>query len=112
MLIEKKDTVAENDVVCFRVLTGEEIIGKLISQDDASVTLTKPIVAQLAMIGPNEARLGFGPFMATIDEDKARVRFERSKLLTDPLKARKDIAAQYTQMTTGLAVPAQGLLKP
>lgn len=112
MLIEKKDVVAVNDVVCFRIINGEEIIGKLIEQDDTSITLSKPIVAQLAMVGPNEARLGFGPFMATLDEEKARVRFDRSKLITDPLKARKDVGTQYTQMTTGLAIPAQGLIKP
>lgn len=111
MIIEKT-SVEVNDVVCFRLINGDEIIGKLHAQDEASVTVTKPIVAQLAMVGPNEARLGFGPFMATIDEDKARLRFERTKLLTDPLKVRKDIGAQYMQMTTGLAVPASpGLLK-
>lgn len=112
MLIEKKDTAAVNDVISFRLVTGEEIIAKLAAIDEVSITVGKPVVVQMHMVAPNQAGLQFAPFMATADEDTAKFRFERAKLLADPLKSRKDITAQYVKMTTGLDIPnAPGLLK-
>ncbi len=113
MLIEKKEVVAANDVISFRLTTGDELMAKLVDSDESSITVSKPVVVQMRMISPTEAGLGFAPFMVSANEETARFRFERSKLVTDPLKTRKDITAQYVQMTTGLAVPnAPSLLKP
>lgn len=106
MLIEKKPTVQVNDTISFRLITGEEIVAKLTAQDDASITVSKPIVAQMQMVGPQQAALAFGPFMATADDTFATFRFTRDRLLADPIKPRADINASYIKMTTGLDVPA------
>ena len=108
MLIEKKPTVAVNDTISFRLTTGEEIIGKLTALEDNAITVSKPIIAQMQMVAPNQAALAFAPFMATADEDMTRFRFERAHLVCDPIKPRKDISAQYVKMTTGLEIPAAG----
>jgi hypothetical protein len=105
MLIEKK-TIGPNDTASFRLTTGEEIIAKVVALDDASITVSKPIVVQMQMVSPNQAGLGFAPFMSTADEDTTRFRFERSRLLCDPIKPRSDITAQYVKMTSSLVVPS------
>lgn len=106
MLIEKKDGVQVNDTISFRLITGEEIIAKLTAQDEASITVSKPIVAQMQMVSPTQAGLAFGPFMATADDQLVKFRFTRDRLLSDPVKPRADIGAQYVKMTTGLDIPA------
>lgn len=111
MLIEKKEIVAAGDVVSFRLTNGEEIVAKLVSTDDKYVVVTKPIIAQIQMVSANQAGLAFGPFMASVNEDTSKFNFPRSNLLSEPLKTRPDIAANYIKMTTGLEVPTGGLLK-
>ena len=111
MLIEKK--IAANDVVSFRILTGEEIIGKCIEITDKTITVSKPIVAQIQMVAPNQAGITFGPFMATADEETTKFTFHLDKLVANPIKPRDDIRKQYTKMTSGIEVvsAADGLLK-
>lgn len=108
MLIEKKEVLAVNDIVSFRIANGEEIIAKLVTIDDASFTVTKPIVASIQMVAANQAGLAFGPFMATVDEDTAKFVFAKAALLGAPLKTRPDIATNYLKMTTGLELPVSG----
>lgn len=111
MLIEKKITT--NDVVSFRILTGEEIIGKCIEITDRTITLSKPIIAQIQMVAPNQAGITFGPFMATADEETTKFKFDLEKIITYPIKPREDIKNQYIKMTSGIEVvsSADGLLK-
>lgn len=115
MIIEKKNTVATGDIIGFRVVTGEELIGKVVSVDDKSVTVTRPVVIQMQMVAPNQAGIAFAPFMVTAEEDgQFTIAFD--KMLTMPFKARRDIAANYYKATTGIDLPnsaptASGLLR-
>ncbi len=113
MLIEKKPTLEKGEVISFRLITGEEIVARLSAIDDDSFTVSKPIVAQMQMVAPNQAALAFAPFMSTADEATSRFRFPRTNLLCDPIKPRADISSQYTKMTTGIEIPvnASSLLK-
>lgn len=110
MLIEKKDGIAVNDTVAFRLSTGEEIIAKLTAQDEASITVSKPVIVQMQMVSQTEARLGFLPFMLSGDEATTKFRISRDRLVTDPFKPRADVGSQYVKMTTGLDIPQSGLL--
>jgi hypothetical protein len=111
MIIEKKPVLNNGDTISFRLTSGDEIIAKLISSDETSITISKPIVVQMQMVNPQQAGLAFAPFMATVDDGTTKFRFERSRLICDPVTPRQDIAAKYIQMTTGLEVPTGGLLK-
>jgi hypothetical protein len=111
VFIEKKDSVAIGEVAALRLVTGEEIIGKVVENSIGSITLTKPVVLQMQMVAPNQAGIGFAPFMVGTDED-SRFTIGLDKLIVHPMKARKDIAANYTQATTGIAVPqAPGIIR-
>lgn len=111
MIIEKKITT--NDVVSFKILTGEEIIGKCVEITEKTITLSKPIIAQIQMVAPNQAGITFGPFMATADEDTAKFKFDLDKLIAYPIKPREDIRNQYIKMTSSIEVisSADNLLK-
>ena len=111
MLIEKKEIAAAGDVISVRLLNGEEIIAKLVSSDEKAIVVTKPIVATIQMVSANQAGLAFGPFMATVNEETAKFTFPRQNLLSEPLKTRPDITANYIKMTTGLDVAPAGILK-
>lgn len=111
MLIEKREVITAGDVISVRLLNGEEIIAKLVSADDKTIVVTKPIVASIQMVSANQAGLAFAPFMATVNEETAKFSFPRQNLLSDPLKTRADITANYIKMTTGLDVAPAGILK-
>jgi hypothetical protein len=111
MLIEKKPVVGVNDVISLKLVTGEELIGKITAMDDNSITLSKLLIVQMQMVSANQAGIAFAPFMATADNSNVKFRFERSRFLCDPIKPRSDISSKYTAMTTGLEIPAMGNLK-
>lgn len=116
MLIEKKEHgLVPNDIVVTRLVTGEELVGKLIESYDALksdfLVLTKPVLLQMQMISAQQAGIGFAPFMVGVDED-GRFAIGTDKLLVQPMRARKELAANYTQATTGLTIPATpGIIK-
>lgn len=115
MLISKNSGPAVGDVASLRLVTGEEIIGKVVENDLTSITITKPILLAVQMVqsSPNaqpQAALQFAPFMVGAEEGD-NFLILKDKLLVAPMKARKDVASNYIQATTGLAVPQNSLLK-
>lgn len=108
MLMERN--VAPNDVVTLRLVTGEEIIAKLLEETASSIVISKPVVVQMQMVSAQQAGIGFLPFMVSVDED-TKFTLPVDKLVVRPVKSRKDIQAQYIKMTTGLDVPTSGLIR-
>jgi hypothetical protein len=106
MIIEKKAAV--NDVVSVRLVTGEELVGRIAESDTQTLTLSKPIVVQMQMLPNGQATLAFGPFLASCEEAATKFKFDRARLLCEPVKTRDDIKAQYIKMTTGIEVPITG----
>src|SRR5271167_3811683 len=52
MLIQKT-TISANDIVSFKLVTTEEIIAKVVSVNDTTVTIEKPLLLQLSMDANN-----------------------------------------------------------
>lgn len=115
MLISK-NAPAVGDVTVLRLTSGEEVVGKVVETNLGAITITKPVVliAQMVQMGPGQppqAQLQFAPFMVGAEEADS-FSFAKDRLTVAPLKARQDIASNYLQATTGLAMPAKpGLLK-
>jgi hypothetical protein len=103
MLIEKKE-LSVNDVAVIRLVTGEELVGKVVAASASDITITKPVILQMQMINPKEAGIGFAPFMVGAEE-AGRYTFPHDKLVLLPMKARQDIAINYLKATTGLTMP-------
>ena len=97
MLFEKSN-FDQNDVVTIKLSSGEEVLGKFVSQDMVSITLSKCLMIAMTPKGPAMA-----PILMTVDPDKD-LTFNKNNV-TVIVASDKEIAAQYTTQTTGIAIP-------
>lgn len=84
-----------NDTVTIKVLGGEEIIGRLVEQNDTSVTLHKPLAI---LMGPQG--FGLGPFVMSASQI-TEVVISKTHVIT-VVKTDKQVADQYVKQTTGI----------
>jgi hypothetical protein len=94
MLLEKT-RFDENDVITLKLVSGEEIIGKLVTENTTEVTLEKPLMLAMSQKG-----IGMAPVLMTVNPD-TKLKFTRSCII---IMAHSDdeIAKQYTYQTTGI----------
>jgi hypothetical protein len=119
MLVANKNKPVVNDIVALKLITGEEIIAKLIAVEDVIVAnftekayvVTKPFVQTLHQMANGQGAVGFAPFMMAI-EPTTPVTIPISRLLCLPTKARQDATTQYVKATSGLDLPPSGLVTP
>lgn len=97
MLLEKSK-FDQNDVVTLKLGSGEEVLGKYVSEDMMSITLSKCLMIAMTAKGPAMA-----PILMTVDPDKD-LTFSKSNITVMALSD-KEIANQYTTQTTGIAIP-------
>lgn len=103
MLIEKKP--AEGDNIAIKLVTGEEIVGRIQANPSGSnendLTLKHPVAWMLTQQGVMPA-----PFMVTA-EDKSTVTFSGSAIISRT-KPRKEINDAYIQITSNIQVAGSG----
>jgi small nuclear ribonucleoprotein (snRNP)-like protein len=102
MLFEKSK-FEQNDVVTIKLSSGEEVLGKFVSEDMMSITLSKCLMIAMTAKGPAMA-----PILMTVDPDKD-LTFNKNSI-TVITSSDKEIAAQYTTQTTGIAIPKGGMV--
>lgn len=95
MIIDKGAAVGE--VVTIKLISGEEIVGKLTEEQSQSYKISKPLVLSMTQKG-----LGMMPYLFTVSPDKD-IKINKSAVIlieaTD-----KDFANQYLQGTTGITL--------
>ena len=94
MLLEKT-RFDENDTVSIKLVSGEEVIGKFISDDDKVITLEKPLMLAMSQKG-----IGMAPILMTVNPE-TKLKFNKSSVM---IMAHSDdeIAKQYIYQTTGI----------
>ena len=95
MLIEAP--YKNGDTVSLKLSTGEEIVARLEEESGSHYQLHKPMVLVAGQQG-----LGLAPFMFSVNPD-SKFRINAS-VVTCILKTEKELASQYMQQTTGIAV--------
>ncbi len=100
MLITKPP--ASGDIIAMKLITGEEVIAKLKTDNGTALVVSKPIA-----VGMSPQGVGFMPFMISADED-AEMVFPSSMVVTHVV-VRKELKDAYIQNTSGI-VPANGPL--
>jgi len=93
MLINKG--IAEGEVVTIKTTAGEEILGKLVSENPMGVTIKKPLCLTATKDG-----VGLVPFLFTTDTDTEITINRHSIMVLAPTM--KDAADTYIQQTTGI----------
>lgn len=97
MLISKKD-VSPGDIVGMKLITGDEIICKLVNCGPNSYTVTKPI--GIAMAG--NGQLAMIPFMFSLgDNDKSELEIIKNNVVAITV-AREELSSAYIQNTTSI----------
>lgn len=93
MLIEKN--ITENSIVAIKVSTGEEMIAKLISQNEDSIKVRKP----MAFVRMQQS-MGLMPWMATPEPD-AELTIDK-KFVMVLTNCEKTLSKQYIETTSGI----------
>lgn len=100
MLIDKSNiSLQPNDVITLKMTSGEEIIARLQEDNDDHLVVLKPLCLIPA---PSGQGLALAPAVFSM-EPQEKLRVNKTAIA---MQARtvKDIANQYLQQTTGLAI--------
>jgi len=102
MLLEK--TWKVDDICTVKMVSGEEIITKIVAADDASIAMSKPLSAQLSM-DPQSGRMGMQllpGFVLTVNVD-AKIKVGMSNVMFIA-PTEEGVKKSYLSQTTGLAI--------
>jgi hypothetical protein len=85
-----------NKIYTFKLITGEEIIAKVMDISDDSLLISQPISA---VLGPQGLQLMPSLFSAKMDKN-VRINTHSWAMVAEP---REDVQNSYIQATTGIA---------
>lgn len=86
-----------NDTITIKTTAGEEIVARLVEENDKTVKVHKPMAIMATGQG-----IGLGPFTFTVNPSTDVVLNKSAVLMI--AKTDKEMASQYTKSTTGLTV--------
>lgn len=106
MLIEKP--IQTNDVVTIKLITGEEIIGRLVSDNSDTITVQKVLVVTLGMDpSTNRPAIQMMPYFTLGGNPESRITLRREHVIA-MLPSSDDMRAGYVHNTSSLLTPTQG----
>lgn len=100
MLLEKSK-FTPGDTVSFKLISGDELIGKYVKEDMATITISKPLMLAMTPKGP-----GLAPVMMTVNPEQD-FAINKQAILLQGITV-KEIADQYTYQTTGIQPVSAG----
>ena len=80
------------DVKLIRIITGEEIIAELISENAAEITVKNGLV-----VIPNAQGVGFAQWATVIDPERPEVTISRNHIVYI-VEVQEDVCKKYNQM--------------
>lgn len=95
MLIDKG--VSTGEVVTIKIISGAEVIAKLVEETAVSYKLSKPMVVNVGAQG-----IALMPYVLSVDPDKTVEMIKSNVCMIAPTE--KQFADGYTQNTTGIAL--------
>jgi hypothetical protein len=100
MLLEKT-RFDENDVVTIKLMSGEEVIGKFVSDDEKHFILDRPLMLAMSQKG-----IGMAPILVTVNPE-TKLRFNKNAVIV-AAHSDDEIAKQYIYQTTGIQPVTNG----
>ena len=101
-----------NDVLTVKLVSGEEVIGYFVEENETEIVLRKPLVP----VPTGEGQVGLAPFIMSssyLREGNGNLPFNKQTVITT-LPCSKDFKNAYTQQVSGLDFSAgqsnQGLI--
>jgi len=99
MLVQKG--YAEGDVVCFKLVTGDEIVAKIVNEDNGNYTVSRPCT-----VIPSQQGLGLMQSLISGNINTNVTLKSEHILMHSPVVP--DIEAHYIKTTTGIETVARG----
>lgn len=96
MLLNLNKGFSSGDVVSIKLVNGDEIIARFDSEDDATITINRPMA--LTMSGQG---LGMIPWVFLGKEDAITISKSNTFFIVE---SKSEAAKQYMQGTTGIAL--------
>lgn len=100
-MLLQKSKFDSGDIVSLKLISGEEIVGKFVSEDMMEFVLTKVVMLAMTQKG-----VGMAPYMVTVDPDREYAINKQAIIMKAPTD--KEIADQYTYQTTGIQPVSAG----
>ena len=99
MLVTNK--YAEDDIVTFKIVNGDEIVAKIVEESDDAFTVMKPCTVM-----PSQQGLGLLQSLFTSDLNKS-IRLEKRHVMMHAPTV-KDVQNHYIKTTTGIEPVSAG----
>ena len=110
MLVEKKLSVG--DIVSLKLVSGEELIGKIKEHTESGFLVSKPLVLSVVAIPTQDGRiqhaLQLSPFMFGLDE-RSDIGFPFTSLITYT-KTKEEMKQSYIKETSSIESPGPSLV--
>jgi len=92
-----------NDVKVLKLITGEEVIARVIAEENNLITLKKPMTLQMIPPNTSTGQMGFAlvPWMKAAKNKKVTISIEH--ILTED-EASEQTEKNYLQLVTGLSL--------
>jgi hypothetical protein len=104
MLINKSNKIEAGDLVTFKLVNGDEIVGTVESVNLDFYTVSNPMT-----VVPSQKGVGLFPSLMT-GKDKAVVTLKTQHVMMEALTT-DELKSHYTQLTTGIVTAPAGIIK-
>lgn len=84
-----------------RLVAGEDIIGRVMAENEDSITLSKPRQVMLVPVSESQMQVSLGPFLMFAKNEV--FEFSKQSIVTT-FDVSEQMEKQYLQMTTGLVL--------
>ena len=92
------------NVKLLRIVTGEEVIAELLSEDADSITVKNGLV-----VIPNTQSVGFAPWATVISKQKPEITIDR-KFLVYAVECDVDVVEKYESIFSPIEKPSKKLI--
>ena len=101
MLLEKK--IESGDIITIKLLSGEEMMAKLISENQDSITISKPVLVNVGADRAGNVGIQMVPYFVLTADPDSRFEIKNSHILVR-IRPNEQARNGYLQNTTGLSV--------
>jgi adenosine deaminase len=91
-----------NEVMTIKLMSGEEVIGKIVSETDDEIELSNPL-----SVAPNPQGMGLMPSLFTSSTDVVKLNTSN---ITMYAKTDENVALKYIEATSGIQIPSKKIV--
>lgn len=97
-----------NDIITIKLVSGEEVVGKLTERSIDGVTLAKPVTVGMQQVAANQVGLAFLPVLGSVSPNTS-INIPFSGMAIRPIRTGDEVMRNYIKATSDIvtATPEQ-----